>query len=360
MPQWLEDLERVLSQISGNNEPLRVLLASVLVLVLMGGGRFFSSMIARRVGHWSSSSDTPWDDVVARALLATRTWFFLCLGLGLFVGIVNVPARFHLTIEAIVRIAIIVQIGIWIQVILNSTVDVWREQTELKHNRTALSAIQGIGRLLVWSIALVVVLSNMGVEVSGLIAGLGVGGVAAALAVQSLLGDVFSALFLFADRPFDIGDFVAVDGKMGVIRYIGWRTTRMASLSGEEIIFPNSDLTRSRIHNYARMKQRRVSFNFGVVYSTSPDMLEKIPGIIQETIQQTTGTEFNRAHFTGFGESALTFEAVFYVVTPMYEDYLDAQQKIMLSILRKLQEHKIELAFPTRTIHVVKDKEISK
>jgi small-conductance mechanosensitive channel len=206
-------------------------------------------------------------------------------------------------------------------------------------------------RLAVWSAALLLMLDNLGVDVTALVAGLGVGGIAVALAVQNILGDLFASLSIALDKPFVIGDFVIVGDFMGTIERVGLTTTRIRSLSGEQLVFSNSDLLASRIRNYKRMQERRVAFSVGVTYQTSPDTLEAIPGMIRELIENQQTTRFDRAHFKAFGDSAYLFEIVYYVLDPDYNRFMDTQQAINLGICRRFAEHGIEFAYPTRTVH---------
>ncbi|HEV7226556.1 MAG TPA: mechanosensitive ion channel family protein, partial [Pirellulales bacterium] len=189
---------------------------------------------------------------------------------------------------------------------------------------------------------------------SALVAGLGVGGIAIALAAQNVLGDLFASLSIVLDRPFILGDFIAVGDFSGAVEHIGLKTTRLRSLSGEQLVFSNADLLQSRIRNYKRMYERRIQFTFGVAYGTSRDQLTAIPGMIREAIAAHEKTRFDRAHFKSFGDSALIFEAVYYVLSPDYNLYMDIQQAINLTLLQGFAAAGIDFAFPTQTIYVHK------
>ena len=167
-----------------------------------------------------------------------------------------------------------------------------------------------VGRIVLWSVVLLMILDNLGVNITALVASLGIGGIAVALAVQNILGDIFASLSIALDRPFAIGDFIVVGDVLGTVEYIGLKTTRIRSLSGEQIVFSNADLLKSRIRNYKRMTERRVVFGFGVVYQTPHDKLERIPAMVREVIEAQPKTRFDRAHFKEYGDSALAFEAV--------------------------------------------------
>jgi len=195
-------------------------------------------------------------------------------------------------------------------------------------------------------VVLLLALDTLGIDITALVAGLGVGGIAVALAVQKVLGDLFASLSIVLDKPFAVGDFLIIDQHMGSVEYVGLKTTRLRSLSGEQLVFSNSDLLGSRIRNYGRMYERRVVFNIGVTYQTPRDKLVMIPQILRAAIEAQKRTRFDRAHFKEFGDFALNFESVYYVVGPDYNTYMDIQQAINLFI-QKVSKRK-ELSLPTR------------
>ncbi|HMB65787.1 MAG TPA: mechanosensitive ion channel domain-containing protein [Patescibacteria group bacterium] len=210
-------------------------------------------------------------------------------------------------------------------------------------------------RLLLWLGALLLILSNLGINVTSLIAGLGVGGIAVALALQSILGDLFSSLAILLDKPFKIGDFIVVGDKMGNVEKVGIKTTRIRLLEGEELIVANSLLTNSHIRNYGPMEQRRVTFQVGVVYGTPLEKLKKVPDIIRKSIESQEKTEVEFATFKEFGDSALIFDVAFYIHFPEYVDYMKTREQINLDIAEKFQKEGIDMAFPTTTVHLKKE-----
>ncbi|HVZ56519.1 MAG TPA: mechanosensitive ion channel family protein [Chitinophagaceae bacterium] len=217
-----------------------------------------------------------------------------------------------------------------------------------KQSRGLILIISG----LIWIVGIVFLLDNLGYNVTTIITGLGIGGIAIALAAQTILGDLFSYFVIFFDRPFEIGDFIAVDDKSGTVEYIGVKTTRLRSISGEQLICANKYLTDSRIHNYKRMERRRIVFRFGVVYQTSADQLQAIPRMVKAIIEKQGDVLVDRGHFTGFGDFSLNFEFVYYVLTADYTYYMDRQQAINLEIVRTFAQQGIEFAYPTQTILV--------
>ncbi|MEA3366051.1 MAG: mechanosensitive ion channel family protein, partial [Candidatus Hydrogenedentes bacterium] len=211
----------------------------------------------------------------------------------------------------------------------------------------------------VWSLALLVALQNLGFEITALIAGLGIGGIAIAFALQNILGDIFCSVAIVLDKPFAVGDFIIVGDQMGVVENIGIKTTRVRSLWGEQIIFSNADLTSNRIRNYKRMKERRITFSLGVVYETPLEKLERIPTIIRDSIEAVPLTRFDRAHFNQYGDFSLNFEVVYYVLSPDYNTYMDIQQSINLAIFRRFKEEGIVFAYPTQELIIRPNEESS-
>ena len=218
----------------------------------------------------------------------------------------------------------------------------------------SLQGILKITKLIIWGIAIVFFLDNMGFKISAVIAGLGIGGVAIALAAQAVLGDLFSYFAIIFDRPFEAGDFIIIGEYLGTIEHIGIKTTRIRSLGGEQLVFSNTDLTNSRVRNYKRMQKRRVLFKLGVTYQTSSQQLESIPKIIEKIIKSVKNTVFDRAHFSSYGDFNLIFEIVYYVMSADYNKYMDIQQEINYAIKKEFESHAIEFAYPTQTLHVVK------
>ena len=213
-------------------------------------------------------------------------------------------------------------------------------------------AVRHIGRLALWAVLVVFALDNLGVEVTALVATLGIGALALALAARTVLADLLASLVIVLDRPFTKCDVVAVGDMSGTIERIGVKTTHVRSLSGELLVLSNSDVLSSPIRNFGRMKKRRVVLALGVPYHTALEQVEAIPGMIREAVERQSRTRFDRAHFRGFGELALEFEVVYYELTSDYNLYMDTQQAISLELLRRFREAGIEFAFPTRAVHV--------
>lgn len=248
---------------------------------------------------------------------------------------------------------IFIQFGLWGNGLIEEVVSQYRQKLDTDPGQaTGLSIVNFIGRTIVWTGLLLLLLENLGVDITALLASLGIGGVAVALAAQNVLGDLFASLSIVIDRPFELGDFIIVGDQMGEVERVGLKTTRVRSLGGEELVFSNQDLLQSRIQNYKRMEERRIRFTFGVLYSTPSEDIEAIPGIVGDIIGARETTRFDRAHFIEFGESSLVFEVVYYVLDRDYNVYRDIHEAIILNILKALRERDVEFAFPTRSVHL--------
>ena len=228
----------------------------------------------------------------------------------------------------------------------------WDNKIKDTNNKLALKWIVGITKAVIWGIALILYLDNIGVKINSLITGLGIGGVALAFAAQFILADIFCFFTIFFDRPFEIGDFIIAGEQMGTVEHIGLKTTRLRALSGEQLIFSNTDLTSSRIKNYKTMKQRRVLFTIGVTYDTTYDKLKEIPGLIKNIIDNVEHTTFARTHFFSYGAYSLNFEIAYYVLSSDYDIYMNINQEINLRIKEQFDKQGIKFAIPTQTVHL--------
>lgn len=227
-----------------------------------------------------------------------------------------------------------------------------RRQENGEERVKQLSGLMLLINLLVWTLGLIFLFSNLGFDVTAVVTGLGIGGIAIALAAQNILGDLFNYFVILFDRPFEVGEFIIIDDKLGVVEKIGIKTTRIRSLSGEELIFSNGDLTSSRIKNYKSMKRRRILFSVGVTYQTPLEKLKTIPGIIKGIIDQQELATYDRAHFAAYEDSSLRFEVVYFVEVADYNMYMDVQQEINFRIYEEFEKIDVEIAYPTRTLHV--------
>lgn len=312
-------------------------------------------VLTSRVTAFAKRTETKIDDLLAEVLQSTKT--FSLIATSIYIGSRWLPLTDRIDAIAFKGFVLLILIQgiLWantgIGFIFGRILE--RSAEANPANRTSIRALTFASRVVAWSIFLLLGLDNLGVNITGLIAGLGVGGIAIALAIQNILGDLFASLSIVLDKPFEVGDFIIVDEFIGTVDHIGLKTTRVCSLSGEQIIFSNSDLLKSRIRNYKRMKERRVIFSIGVTYQTPHEKLERIGHIIKTIIEDQSGTRFDRAHFSKFGDFSLHYEVVYYLFDPDYNLYMDIQQHIYLEIFKTFKTENIDFAYPTQTTYMV-------
>ncbi|MGY8524515.1 mechanosensitive ion channel family protein [Paracidovorax citrulli] len=295
-------------------------------------------------------------DRLAAMLRNTSQTVLLLAAILIAVDFLSLPPKWASRIEHVWFLLIGFQIAIWI----NHAVTLWTQDrltgTGVAAHNPVFTTVMAWGmRVMLWSVLLLAVLANMGVNITAFVASLGVGGVAVALAVQNILSDLFASLAIGLDKPFENGDFIVFGDIAGSVERIGLKTTRLRALSGEQIVCSNTELLKTTIHNYKRMAERRIQFNFRVTYQTPPETLRRIPTIVRSAVEEAGNTRFDRAHFKGFGESALEFEVVYYVTAPEYNLYMDVQQFINLSLLTELREMGVEFGVPVRTVRMVQN-----
>jgi len=348
---WLDEQWSLLDQRS-----LDWLIAGAAFLLLFLTLRLLLAVVKGRVRCWSELSKTDWDDALCKMLDATRGWFLLVVSAFFALLIPDLDEEFRPIVRSIAVIALLLQGALWGNALLEYRLQLYvnrRMETD-PASATTVSMLSFVGKLVLWTIVLLLVLDNVGIDVTALIAGLGIGGIAIALASQNILGDLFSALSIVLDKPFVLGDFIIVGDLMGTVEKIGLKTTRVRSLVGEQLVFSNADLLQSRIRNFKRMCERRVVLSIGVTYQTSADTLESIPEMIRGIVTSQDEVRFDRSHFKEYGDSALILETVYYVLTPNYNRYMDIQQRINFSLYRAFSEAGIEFAYPTQTVFLEK------
>ncbi|MDX1498952.1 MAG: mechanosensitive ion channel family protein [Woeseiaceae bacterium] len=295
-------------------------------------------------------------DVAEDVARATRGWFLFVLALFLGSRFVEMPDNVSLWTARATMIATLLQFGLWVSAGILKSIRAKREQ-ELKESPDSVAAmdiLSFIARVTIWSIVLLAILDNLGVNITTMIAGLGVGGIAVALAAQNILGDLFASLSIVLDKPFVVGDFLIIGEFLGSVEKVGIKTTRLRSLSGEQLVFSNNDLLGSRIRNYGRMFERRIVFSIGVTYQTPVEKVRKIPDMLKKAVEEQDQVRFDRAHFQKYGDFALIFEVVYYVLVADYAKYMDIQQAINLKIYEDFAAEEIEFAYPTQTLYVSK------
>jgi len=298
--------------------------------------------------------------VAAHVVGQTKGWFLMLIALNVSLRSIEAGERFDTFFGRLLIIGMLVQMGIWAVAGLGRFM-LLRRQSQLEEDAGAVAAMDIVGfliRVAVWAIVFLLALDNLGVNITALVAGLGVGGIAVALAAQNIISDLFASLSIVLDKPFVLGDFLVIDSLAGNVEKVGIKTTRVRSLSGEQLVFSNNDLLGSRIRNYGRMTERRILFNIGVVYQTPTDKLERVPGIIKDIIVKQESARFDRAHFQAFGAYSLDFEIVYYVESSDYALYMNIQQAVNYEIFRQFTEARIDFAYPTQKLFVSNEAQV--
>jgi len=306
--------------------------------------------VSNRIAHYSEQRHLRVTTLLVEILRSTSQPLLLIFSLLIALRFVELPASWSVAIAHGWFLAFILQLALWI----DCGIRLWLQsllRDPLHVRNPVTTVILGILlRVVVWVMMMLAILSNMGINITALVASLGVGGIAIALAIQTVLSDVFASLAIGFDKPFEHGDFIVFADVAGSIEHIGLKTTRLRSLSGEQIVCSNTILLQQTIHNYKRMQQRRIVFKFGINYGTPAEKVRQIGGMVKEIIQAVPDTRFDRAHFLSFDESQLTFEVVYFVLSADYNKYMDIQQEINLQLMAQLEQKQIRFAFPMRRV----------
>ncbi|NIT13094.1 MAG: mechanosensitive ion channel, partial [Candidatus Dadabacteria bacterium] len=316
---------------------LAVVVAIIITIVLT----VFSKILIHRLKKHAEKTKTELDDLVVDLL--SKTNFIIVIIFAIFIGSLFLDLNKTLLVirRSVVIIAILVQVALWGNGIISYIVKRKIGQYAFETSGPIITQIKAMGlasKIALWLLISLLILDNLGFNVTALIAGLGIGGIAVALALQNVLGDLIASLSIILDKPFVVGDFIVLDGYMGSVEHIGLKTTRLRSLSGEQLVFSNNDLLQSRLRNYKRMYERRIVFTIGVTYQTPAKTLEKIPQWIKQIIEDKHNARFDRSHFASYGDFSLNFETVYYITSPDYNVYMDTQQNINMDIYRKFEQ----------------------
>lgn len=337
-----------------------LMLAGIVFILVLAGLFAAKAILTRQLRRIGESSHFNALTYVAQVIGATRLPFMCWVALLAAVSQLTLTERHEKWLNYAWIVILVSQIALWANRIITLAVErsFERQRTTNPASATHLMLAGLVARIVLWSVAVLVTLDNLGFNITTLMASLGIGGIAVALAVQNILGDIFSSVSIALDKPFVIGDFIVVDSYMGTVEYVGMKTTRLRSLGGEQIIFSNNELLKNRIRNYKRMQERRVLFEFGVTYETPVEQVRALPGLVKEIVSSSEfQTRFDRAHFKGYGDSALLFEVVYFVLDPDYNKYMDIQQEINLSLLESLQARGISFAYPVRMLRMAPEQE---
>jgi small-conductance mechanosensitive channel len=330
---------------------LGILFASLLLL------KIFQVIILSKLKSLAKKTKTDFDDVLIDIVGNLKPPFYLLISIYFaiqFLTLIDVASN---SIKVLFLVVIVYEVVRSIEKLLSYFISGYLESgksEEKKQNAAMAGNLRLMIKIVLWVVGLIIILSNLGVNVTSLIASLGIGGIAIALALQNVLADMFSSFSIYIDKPFKVGDYIVIGTDMGTVKRIGLKTTRIETLQGEELVVSNQELTTARVQNFKKMERRRVAFTLGVVYGIDHDKLEKIPSYIKEIVELVKFTEFDRCHFKSYGDFSLNFEVTYYVNSSEYKEYMDLNQEINLAIYKKFAEKKIEFAYPTQTVFIEK------
>ncbi|MCY3624897.1 MAG: mechanosensitive ion channel family protein [Candidatus Dadabacteria bacterium] len=325
-------------------------LGAAIVLALVFN--FILKRFVRGFANLAEKTETDLDDLVSTLLGKTSIVLIIIFSVYVATFFLDLTQQVREFRKSVVIICLLLQIGLW----GGGFIDYYVAKKLSKigsGSGASITHIRSLGffaKSVLWIILVILTIDNLGFDPTTIIAGLGVGGIAVALALQNVLGDLIASLSIIFDKPFEVGDFIVVDDIRGDVEHIGLKTTRLRSLSGEQLVLSNNDLLQSRIKNYKRMDSRRINFSLGVIYETSYDNVERIPGLIKDIIESEEKARFVRAHFSSYGDFSLNYDIVYFVLSPLFDDYMDIQQRINLKIFKKFSDEGIEFAYPTRKI----------
>jgi len=341
-----------------NNSVRQYFYALAAFVVILFGLWVFKAQVVKRLKKLAVKTKTKIDDLLVK-ILASAGWpiFYLLLSFYLALKFVNRPKIIDKIIYYLLLIIVtylfLKTAGSLIEYTTKRVIE--KKQKEDKTvDESMIRLLSKVLKILLWVVAAVLILSNFGYDVSALIAGLGIGGVAVAFAFQRILEDIFASFSIYFDKPFQVDDFIVIGTDMGTVKHIGIKTTRIQTLQGQELVISNKELTTARVNNYKKMSRRRIVFTFGVTYETPTEKLKKIPALVKKIIDNNKLTETDRVHFKEFADSSLNYEVVYYINSSEYNDYMDSQQEINLKIKEVFEKEKIEMAYPTQTIFVKK------
>lgn len=329
---------------------------------------FLKKKFGKKITRVAMRTSTHWDDIVGRMIDKTHGLFLFVVSLYITASVMGLDPRAMGLLYKFLVVTMFFQAALWGNEILAYVLGRYLrkrygQKDESIDNLSTYSAIDITAKFVLWVVLFLLLLDNLGVNITALVTGLGIGGIAIALAVQNILGDIFASLTIVLDGPFEVGDYIVADDKSGTVEAIGLKTSRIRALSGEQLVFPNKKLIEGYIQNFKRMQERRVVFNFNLEYGTSVENLKRVPEIITEIVKAQDKTIFDRAHFAKLGTSALEFEVVYKMAVPDYNTFMDTQQRILIEFYRRCAEIGAKFSIPTPTVliqngTVVEDDEV--
>jgi len=318
---------------------------------------FIRLVVIVRLESLAKKTSRKFDDVIVEAIKTVRPWVYVLVALYAALQLYSLPATVDLVISGVLYGSFVWQgiqvVTCFIRYFISNYIE--KDEDGDGHvdpaAATAADMLTLISTIVLWVFGILFVLSNLGIEVTSLIAGLGIGGIAVAFALQGVLGDLFASFSIYFDKPFRIGDFVIIGADSGTVEKIGIKSTRIRTLQGEELVISNAELTTARVQNFKKMDERRIVTKFGITYETPHEKVQMVNGIVERIFEDIAEARLDRVHFTTFADSALIFELVYFVESPDYPDFLSAQQQFNFTLMERFAETGIEFAYPTQTIY---------
>lgn len=311
-------------------------------------------VILLRLAKLAEKTETDIDDTLITIVRSLRPGFYYFIAFFFATKSLAFTALTTTIINSLLLVWVVYQVIIALHILIDYVLAKKARFDGGKEGQGMMSMLGNIAKWSLWVVGGLLVLSNLGVNITSLVAGLGIGGLAIALALQSVFSDLFSSFSIYFDKPFQVGDYIVIGELSGTVEKIGIKTTRIKALQGEEIVIANQELTSTRVQNFKKLKERRISTSFGVTYETSTDKLKKISDIIKRIVEDEENVRFDRIYFTTFADSALVFDLVYYVMSDAYPVYLAAQENINFKIKEAFEKEKISFAYPTRTLYIEK------
>lgn len=315
---------------------------------------FMHGVVIAQFRRLAQRSHNDIDDFAVSILDSIKPIFYLFVALYLGLKQLSLPVLAEQILDGVFLVWVAVQVVQAFQGLIDYVIGKKAEADADPGATAAWRYLAMIGKIVLWVLAILMILGNFGVNVTSLVAGLGIAGIAVGLALQQILADLFSSFAIYFDKPFEPGDFIVVGEHMGIVEHIGIKTTRIRALQGEEIVISNQELTSARVQNFRKLGERRIQFSLGILYETPQEKVEKVNELLTRAVQDTPNTRLDRTHLKSFGDSALVFEVVYYVLSNDYNEYMDAQQKINFAIMESFTREGIAFAYPTQTLYVRK------
>lgn len=357
--EWFNGVnERVASAEYLGTDLLKWAIILCLTAVVWAVLKFVKTRFSRRITAMASRTSAHWDDILARCLQKTHGAFLLMASLYLSAQFAGADLRTLSLLYKFFVVGMFFQTALWGNEILAYGLGRYltrhygsgSAEKEKQDALSTYSVINVTAKFILWTVLFLLLLDNLGVNITALVTGLGIGGIAIALAVQNILGDIFASLTIVMDRPFEVGDFIVVDDRSGTVEAIGLKTSRVRALSGEQLIFPNKKLVETDIQNFKRMEQRRIDFTFKVDYQTSAEVIREIPQRVAEIVKKHPQVKFDRSHLSKLGDSALEFQTIYIILSSDYTLYMDIQQQINMDIFQLITELKADFWYPTKVV----------